>query len=350
MPKTHNNLYARIVDFDNLWQAYLSARKGKRYRREVAEFSVRLEENLLNIHNHLMWESWQPGKARSFRVFEPKQRDIQAPPFADRIVHHAIVRVVEPLFERRFICHSYACRRGKGAQRAVGKLQRLLRVAEQNSPHPYVIKADIKSYFASIRHDVLFWAIGRVVACKQTIALWRKIAEAYGHNLGIGLPVGALTSQLSANVVLDLVDHELTDIGGVGGYIRYMDDTVVVAATKKEAQNVLAVMRGVAESLGLTMNPKTTIMPTKSGIDFCGYRAWSTHILPRKKNIIRARRKLAALANMASQDIVSAARLPILTKSFLAYAKHCSAYRTTTKILEDINYKGATTCRSTIMC
>ena len=144
--------------------------------------------------------------------------------------------------------------------------------------------------------------------------------------------------------------HELTDIGGVGGYIRYMDDTVVVAATKKEAQNVLAVMRGVAESLGLTMNPKTTIMPTKSGIDFCGYRAWSTHILPRKKNIIRARRKLTALANMASQDIISAARLPILTKSFLAYAKHCSAYRTTTKILEDINYKGATTCRSTIMC
>ena len=174
MPITHNDLFARIIDFDNLWSAYLAARKGKRYRREVAEFGVNLEENLINIHNHLVRGSWEPGRARSFTVFEPKRRDIQAPPFADRIVHQALVRVVEPLFERRFIHHSYACRTGKGAQRAVWALQRMLRTAHRNWQTPYVVKADIKSYFASIRHDVLFTAIERVVSCKDTLDLWKK--------------------------------------------------------------------------------------------------------------------------------------------------------------------------------
>ncbi len=349
MPKTHNNLYARIVDFDNLWQAYLAARKGKRYRREVAEFSTRLEENLLNIHNHLVWESWQPGKARSFRVFEPKQRDIQAPPFADRIVHHALVRVVEPLFEKTFICHSYACRRGKGAQRAVAAVQALLRASCRNNPSPYILKADIKSYFASIRHDVLFAAIERVISCEKTLALWRRISAAYGHDGGVGLPVGALTSQLSANILLNQVDHELNDGMGVRGYVRYMDDTVVVAPNKTAASESLAAMREVAGRHGLTLNPKTAIFPVARGVDFCGYRTWPTHILPRKKNIARARRELRTLARLTDEGQVSPAAVPLRVDSFLAYAKHCNAHRTTAGILNDINYKGGVPCRSAIM-
>lgn len=352
MSKTHNNLYDQIVDFDNLWQAYLSARLGKRYRKEVAEFFMHLEENLLNIHNHLVWGTWQPGKARNFRVFEPKQRDIQAPPFADRIVHHALVRVAEPLFERGFIYHSYACRKGKGAQRAVKALQTMLRTAERNYANPYVIKADIKSYFASIRHDVLFDAIGKVISCEKTLALWKRIALAYGHENGVGLPVGALTSQLSANIVLDQVDHELTDNGGIRRYVRYMDDTVIVASTKAEAQAQLAAMMESVSDHKLTMNPKTTIFPAKSGVDFCGYRTWSTHILPRKRNIAKARIRLKKLSKLITQGKAPFRDIAIQVNSFIAYAKHCNAHRTTSRILNDINYtgKGVTPWKSTIMC
>lgn len=341
MPKTHNNLYSQIVDFDNLWQAYLSARRGKRYRKEVSEFTMRLEENLLNIHNHLMWGTWKPGKARQFRIFEPKQRDIQAPPFADRIVHHALVRVVEPLFEKTFAYHSYACRKNKGAQRAVKALQHMLRMAERNNSKPYVVKADIKSYFASINHDVLFMAISKVVSCSQTISLWKTIARAYGHEDGTGLPVGALTSQLSANVMLNQVDHELTDNAGFCGYVRYMDDSIMVAGSKREAQAKLQSMTESAAGKLLTMNPKTCVFPSSSGVDFCGYRTWSTHILPRKRNILKARHRLAVAANTLSRKA-----LTVQINSFLAYAKHSNAYRSTAAILNDINYPGGLPCRS----
>lgn len=344
MPKTHNNLYSQIVDFDNLWQAYLSARKGKRYRKEVAEFNTRLEENLMNIHNHLVWQTWQPGKARNFRIFEPKQRDIQAPPFADRIVHHALVRVVEPLFEKTFIYHSYACRNGKGSQRAVKALQQLLRKAERNNPNPYVVKADIKSYFASINHSVLFEAIERVVSCRQSLGLWKTIAAAYGHESGVGLPVGALTSQLSANVMLNQMDHELTDTAGVCGYIRYMDDTIMVVSTKREAHERLQQMVGSVTKYDLVMNPKTRVMPSSTGIDFCGYRTWSTHILPRKRNMLRARRTLLKTAKYGDQT-----KLMQQADSLKAYTKHCSAYRSTQSILKGINYQGGIPCRSLTM-
>ena len=344
MPITHSDLFARIIDFDNLWSAYLAARKGKRYRREVAEFSVNLEENLINIHNHLVWGSWEPGRPRSFTVFEPKRRDIQAPPFADRIVHHALVRVVEPLFERRFIYHSYACRTGKGAQRAVWALQRMLRTAHRNWQTPYVVKADIKSYFASIRHDVLFTAIERVVSCKDTLDLWKRITTEYGHD-GVGLPVGALTSQLAANVMLDQLDHAMTDGAGIGRYVRYMDDFIIVAPDKTAAWRALNAAADTVAGLGLALNPKTKIIPAKCGVDFCGYRTWATHILPRKRNMRKARRMFRRMVRQYAAGQIPLQYVQQRVASFLAYTKHCSADRSVRSILGDAVFiKGEWRC------
>lgn len=338
MSKTHNNLYAQIIDFDNLWHAYLEARKGKRYRREVANFTANLEENLINLHNHLVWGTWQPGRAREFRIFEPKQRDIQAPPFVDRIVHHALVRVVEPLFERRFIAHSYACRKGKGSQGAVKKLQDMLRTAAATWPAPYAIKADIKSYFASIIHDTLFRGIERVVSCKLTLAMWRLISRAYGHENGIGLPVGALTSQLGANVQLDQLDHAAVDDMGLGAnYVRYMDDFVVVAPSKRAAQLILAALTDEVTALGLALNPKTSIFPAARGVDFCGYRAWPTHILPRKRNIKKAKMRFRLLASQYRTGLVGLKAAQQQVSSFLAYTKHCDAHETVRSVLNDFS-------------
>ena len=119
MPKTYNGLYDRIIGFDNLAAAYEEAKRGKRYTPEALAFAAEWEARLIDIHEHLKWRTWRPGAPRVFTVTDPKRRDITAPPFADRVVHHALVRVVEPLFERRFIHDSYACRAGKGTHAAV---------------------------------------------------------------------------------------------------------------------------------------------------------------------------------------------------------------------------------------
>ena len=169
------DLFSRITAWENLIAAWREARRGKRNRPEVRAFEHDLEANLVNLHEHLLRGTWQPGQPRRFMVRDPKWREITAPPFADRIVHHAIVRVIEPLFERRFIHDSYACRKGKGTHAAVRRTQAFLRRAKRRwGAGAYIVKIDVKSYFASIDHDILLRRIARVVTCERTLALWRS--------------------------------------------------------------------------------------------------------------------------------------------------------------------------------
>ncbi|VEH23141.1 reverse transcriptase/maturase family protein [Bordetella hinzii] len=337
MPRTVNGLWATIISFENLYHAFQDTRLGKRYQHEVMQYATRLEENLTNIQNHLIWKSWTPGPQREFIVREPKMRMIQAPPFADRVVHHALVRVVGPIFDRRFITDSYACREGKGAQRAVMRTQHFLRVARRNwGDGVYVLKADISKYFASIQHRVLMDEVGRVIADRDVIWLWQQILGGYGHEAGVGLPVGALTSQLGANIVLNRLDHTAKDDMGIRFYTRYMDDFVAILPDKAAAQRVLRALGEVVNSLGLSLNPKTAIHPWQRGIDYCGYRIWPTHILPRKRNIKRARADFRDLTSRYYHGEVDLAQVRERVMSFLAYAKHCNAHRTVEGVLADL--------------
>jgi len=337
MPRTVNGLWENLTSFENLYLAYLGARDGKRYRSDVMRFSIEAEENLCNIQNHLLWKTWKPGQQHEFVVREPKLRLIQAPPFEDRIVHHALVRVVEPHFERRFIADSYACRKNKGTQRAVMRVQHFLRVAKRNwGDGLYVVKADISQYFASIQHHVLMQEIERVISDPNVLWLWRRILSGYGHEAGLGLPVGALTSQIGANIVLNRLDHAVKDDMGVRCYARYMDDFIAVLPDKSSARRVLREMERVVNRLGLSLNPKTAIHPWQRGIDFCGYRIWPTHILPRKRNIKRARADFRQMMRAYFDGEVSMTDARQRVMSFLAYAKHCQARRTVEGVLGDL--------------
>ena len=337
MPKTTNGLWAKLIEFENLYQAFQEARHGKRYRLEVMRFASNLEENLINLQNHLIWKTCAPGKQREFTVFEPKMRMIQAPPFTDRVIHHALVRLVDPLFERKFIPDSFACREGRGTQRAVFRAQHFLRIAKRNwGDKVYVLKADISKYFASIRHDVLMSEVERTISDKDVLWLWRKIISGYGHEAGVGLPVGALTSQLAANIMLNRLDHIAKDDMGIRFYVRYMDDFVAILPDKASAQKVMQELGETVNGLALSLNPKTAIHPWQRGIDFCGYRIWPTHILPRKRNIKRAR---LAFREMAAQYHAGEIDLEFVRQrvmSFLAYSKHCSAKRTVEGVLGDL--------------
>lgn len=338
MTRTVNGLWPQVIDFENLHAAYMEARKGKRFRAEVLRYSLNAEEHLANLQNHLIWKSWQPGRQREFVVLEPKLRAIQAPPFQDRVLHHALVRVIEPIFEQKFIADSFACRTGKGTQAAVARVQHFLQLARRRwGDGVYVIKADISRYFASIRHDVLMTEIERAIADADVLWLLRRIYSAYGHDDGLGVPVGALSSQLGANILLNRLDHFAKDDLALHYYVRYMDDFVVIVRDREEAMRMLQLLGGAVNALGLTLNPKTAYHPWQRGVDFAGYRIWPTHILPRKRNIKRATADFRKLAKAYAAGRVDAARVRQRVDAFRAYTKHCDAEKTTKHVLQDLD-------------
>lgn len=335
MPKTYGNLWPHITSWDNLYAAYVEARRGKRTQGPVLQFGSNLEENLFNIQNHLLWRSWRPSPWREFVVKEPKARLIQAPAFQDRVVHHALVRVIGPLFERKFIHDSYACRKGKGTHAAVLRAQSFLRAAKREWGQVYVLKADISKYFPSIGHARLKSLLARTVRDPEALRLCNLIVDSAEGEFGI--PVGALTSQLFANVYMDRFDHLMKDELGVKFYIRYMDDWLVFSSSKEELWRVLNIAENfLLNDLGLRLNPKTAVFPMMRGVDFCGYRIWPTHILPRKRNTVRARRRLRRLADLYARGSVGLEEVGASVMSFLGYMKHCSGHETTKQLLKDL--------------
>ncbi|MGB4584569.1 MAG: RNA-directed DNA polymerase, partial [Rhodoferax sp.] len=164
----------------------------------------------------------------------------------------------------------------------------------------------------------------------------RKIISGYGHDAGVGLPVGALTSQLAANIMLNRLDHIAKDDMGIRFYVRYMDDFVAILPDKASAQKAMRELGEAVNGLALSLNPKTAIHSWQRGIDFCGYRIWPTHILPRKRNIKRARASFRELASLYHHGEVDLEHVRQRVMSFLAYAKHCNAHRTVEGVLGDL--------------
>lgn len=338
MPKTTGKLWPEITGFENLYLAWCRARLGKRYNPEALLFTERLEENLCDIQGRLLHKTWLPLPWRQFTLHSPKLRLVQAPAFPDRIVHHALVRVVEPLFERRFIHDSYACRKGRGTHAASARLTSFLRSAAGKWGHVYVLKADISKYFPHIRHDVLLRQVARTVGDRDALWLAERIVTRNGYE-GSGLPIGALTSQLFANVYLDAFDHFVKDDLGVHFYLRYMDDFLILAPDKKGLWRTLThAGEFLANRLGLALNPKTAIFPASHGVDFAGYRHWADHNLPRKRNVKRMRKCLQHLARKYARGLVTLEDIRCRVTSYTGYMSHCQGFITTSAMLAGITF------------
>jgi RNA-directed DNA polymerase len=344
MPKTQNHLWDSITAWGNLHNAYLAARKGKRYVASVLRFQTALEENLFRIQNHLIQYQWRPGQWYEFVVKDPKLRLIQAPPFSDRIVHHALVDTVSPLFEKKFILDSYACRQGKGFHAASKRIQQFTRKTQTTGPI-YVLQADIAKYFPSIHHDTLLQIIARTICDKSTLWLGEMIVKQSGF-INTGLPIGALTSQLFANIYLDQLDHFVKDELGVKHYVRYMDDMVIVENSKSKLRALLTKIETfLNQNLLLQLNPKTAIFPIAKGIDFCGYRVWPSHILPRKRTIKRARKALRLQAKLCSAGKMPLSAFRARIMSFLGYTKHSSSSTSVNHILQESFVRRSYQCK-----
>lgn len=198
------------------------------------------------------------------------------------------------------------------------------------------MQADISKYFASINHDRLLAILGRAIGDQDALWLCRRIIGGYGYDEGVGIPVGALTSQLFANCYLDQLDHWVKDDLGVKHYARYMDDFIILGDSKADLWRFYDGLADfLATRLLLRLNRKTAVCPVSRGIDFCGYRVWNTHVLPRKRNVKKARRRLRGLAAQYQRGEVTSDEVKPYVASITGYLKHCQSQRTLDGILDD---------------
>lgn len=285
--KRIGNLFEKAVSFENLLRSYQKARQGTRKSAAVCSFGFHLEAEILQLREELTDGTYQPRPYRYFEIRDPKQRTIAVADFRDRVVHHAVVSVLEPIYERSFIHDSYATRKGKGAHAAVFQAQRYLRRNE------WFFKTDIHKYFDSIRHDILLERIRHKIKDRRLLDLVERILS-NGGAVGTGLPIGNLTSQFFANVYLDGFDHWVKERLQVKEYIRYMDDFVlfspdkaVLKHWKKEVTNWLD------QHLQLSLKPAATFFNCRSnGLSFLGARVFPKLIRLHPENARRAARKL----------------------------------------------------------
>ena len=290
-------MFADLCSWDNLYLAYRRAGKGKRGQANVAAFEFRLEENLLQLQSELREKKYQPGKYHSFYIHEPKQRLISAAPFRDRVVHHALCNLIEPIFERSFIFDSYANRVGKGTHRAINRCQQFAR------QYPYFLQCDIRQFFPSIDHQILAnllarkiedenirWLMSSIIASGKDVLSETYRMEYYpGDDLLAvlrprGLPIGNLTSQFWANVYLNPFDLFVMRELGCRAYVRYVDDFILFAPDKTTLWNWKAAIETRLARFRLKIHDGSTPIPVEEGIPFLGFQIYSQkrRLKPRK--------------------------------------------------------------------
>lgn len=311
MAKKHRNLIDAITNDANMRRALRLTSRGKRLTPGYLEYNEYAALNLHLLAASMHDGSYRPGEPNEFRIFDPKERLISALPFEDRVAQQALATIIAPIFEATLLPRSYACRPGKGTHAAAIALQADLRRLDRDGP-VYVLKTDFSRYFYSIEHGALWRLIEAKISCRATL----RLIEAMLPRLGIGLPIGSLTSQIFANIYGGVVDRHLQQDLGERYWYRYMDDIVVLGRDPEHLRQVLASIEQVSrDRLGLRFS-KWSIQSVTRGVNFVGYRIWTGHKLLRRDSVVRARRKIKAYR--AAGDF---ARLNRFLAAWIGHAK-----------------------------
>jgi len=274
-----------VADLKTLCLAAYRAAKGKRDRHQVASFFAEFDAEIERLQQGILEGTIPVGRTTEFQIFDPKPRRIHAPVFPERVLHHAVIGHVGPVLDRALIDDTFACRVGKGAIAAVR------RARQHCQRFPWYAKIDVRQYFPSVDHEALFQLVCRKVKDDDLLHLIWRIIRAHESSPGVGLPIGALTSQHFANFYLNGHDRFLLRDPSVLGLVRYMDDTVFWCPSKETAQNMVARSREfLAARLNLRLHPRAQINRSSHGVTFCGFRVFSGSI----RLTLRRRRLYAA--------------------------------------------------------
>lgn len=309
-------------------------RRRKRYSQAAAEFDFDSMNNLLALHRELVAATWEPGEYHHFQITDPKPRKISAAPFRDRVVHHAIVNVLEPIFDKRFIHDSYACRRGKGTHRGILRAQQFLR------RYQWTLKTDIVRFFPTIDHELLLLLLTRVIRDADMIGLITKVIDSgrgilddeaprfvfpgddlFSQLRPRGLPIGNLTSQFFANVYLDSLDHFIREDLRVPGYVRYADDLVLFGNSRAQMWEYREAIERFASGLRLRLHDrKTHVAPATQPLNFLGMRIHRDQIRLRSQGLRRFTRRIKRMQQGLDSGACTFADV---RRSIRAWLAHC---------------------------
>jgi retron-type reverse transcriptase len=347
----HN--YDSIISIENLlvsWQEFL---KGKRKRKDVILFSMNLMDNIYSLHNDLKNRTYKHYQYKAFKVNDPKPRDIHKATVRDRLLHHAIYRILYPYFDKKFIYDSYSCRIGKGTHKAIYRFESFIRkVSKNNTKTCWVLKCDIKKFFANIDHNILKNILSKHIQDRDIFCLLNKIIDSFHTNTHIsygvyvpsdinsiyamaemtkhqysnsaiarceycGLPLGNLTSQLLVNIYMNEFDQFMKHKLKVKYYIRYADDFVILSENKESLEDILEQMKEFLETkLKLNMHPdKISVKTITSGIDFLSWVHFPKH------RILRTATKKRMFRNINENS------KPNTIQSYLGMLSHGNGYK-----------------------
>jgi RNA-directed DNA polymerase len=284
--KRVGKLFEQVVEPENLRLAFWKASRGKRHRQDQRDFAANLSAELERMRAGLLAGDYPVGNYTRFTIYDPKEREICAASFSERVLHHALMNVCEPHFEKWLIFDTYACRKEKGQFKAVRRAQAL---AQKND---WFMKADVRKFFDSIPHDRLKALLRRKFKDAQLLFWFDRIIDTYETTPGHGLPIGNLTSQYFANFYLDPLDRFVKEILQIKGYVRYMDDFSVWHSAKGELTKIRReVVAFAADSLGLNLKGEPYLNRTTHGMDFLGMRVFpvAVHLNRRSKKRFMAK-------------------------------------------------------------
>lgn len=288
--------YEHIISVENLLEAWREFLRGKRSKPDVLAFQSRLMDNILALHGDLKAKTYRHGPYRAFSINDPKPRDIHKASVRDRLLHHAIYRVLYPHFDRKFISDSYSCRVGKGMHRALDRFDQFVqKVSKNDTTTCWALKCDIRKFFASIDQRMLIQIVRRHLDDPDTIWLIERIVESFDSGTPRkGLPLGNLTSQLLVNVYMNEFDQFMKHGLKQKYYIRYADDFVILSHDKSALLESLPKMREfLEEKLALSLHPnKTFVQTAASGVDFLGWVHFPDHRVLRTSTKKRMFRRL----------------------------------------------------------
>ncbi len=307
------HLFHRIPERDNLRLAFYKASKAKRDRSDQRELAACLEPALTRIADDLLAGTIEFGKAVRFTIHDPKQREITAPVFRERVLHHAIMNICEPYFERFLIDDTYACRIGKG------RIAALQRAEHFSRRYPKAVKLDMRRYFDSIRHSELLTRLRTRFKDERLLDLFQKVVASHHTSPDAGLPIGSLISQHLANFYLGWFDRFVKEHLHIRGYVRYMDDCVLWGDSSTELR------RAVEESgsfLTRDLHLEARVPwagSSKSGLPFLGCRVFPTHLQLNRRSRRRYRKRLIALDEDLQRGQLTAPEFQQRTEALTAF-------------------------------
>ena len=334
--------YARICALDNLECAHERARRRKTYKPYVIAFEEHLNDNLGNLQADLVTQTYRPQPLKTFILRDPKTRKISKSDFRDRIVHHAICNVIEPIFDATFIHDSYANRKGKGTIKAILRFDAFKRKASRNFTRQcYILKADVKHYFDTVDHATLLRLLARKIDCEPTLLLIKTILDNHRTPvLGKGMPLGNLTSQFFANVYLNELDQYVKHELKAQYYIRYVDDFVILNHDPSLLQEYKdRINEFLKTHLALELHPdKSSIKQLHQGVGVLGFRIYEHHKLVRKKNLNRFHRRFETLKTDYRLGLLERERVIASIEGWIAYIKHANTYKYRRHLIRQLNH------------